>query len=297
MAVDISRIPAPIFSALSLGIKDPPLSLGDFNQAFDLNLSPSSDPNSILDQVSGLANKAVPSGAAGLGKHVLYSMYTRNEPIYHYCWFCYLPAVGGYRLPWNYVEEFTAPFRSFDVVNQYQRGKVKHYAGQHSVSNLSLRLYDDSSGKAGAYMENWRMSVMGKGGTYMYPRDYKKDIELIILDVSRFFTVYNIVYKGCWPVNSDPYNLASNSSDRIVMSAEFSVDDIEIRVRNTSIGGLANVLGSTLSDFPQSLVDTLAGTGDALTGKLKGVFSSDTSNPVIGGLASAAGNVFGQSGI
>ena len=228
-----------------------------------------------LRTFSDLSSLTSLSTAFGPMKHVLFNMYARRDPLMSYSWFAEMPKVGNVALDWNYVEEFTAPFRSFDTLPQYREGRMYHFAGQHSISNLSIRFYDDTSGKVGMYLENWRRAVMSNNGTYNYAQDYKKIISLTILDVSRLITVYQIKYIGCWPSSAEPYNLNSGASDRITPSQEFNVDDIEITIRNMEAQGLLTAIGDKVKDFPQNLISKLNGTDPLVA--LGGQFNSNDS--------------------
>lgn len=274
----VQSLPVNIAADLATGgLKSPLTSLSQFNNLLDSAVAPDSPFKGITNAIQAATDRF---GAAGPGKHVLFNMYRRKDPLYTYCWFCEMPVVNGYKLDWNYVEEFTAPFRSFDVANQYRQGRVLHFAGQHSISNLTLRFYDDTSGTVGAYLENWRSSVMTPNGVYKYPYGvdgYKKDIKLVVLDITRFIQVYTMTYKGCWPSTADPYNMVSNASERIITSQEFSVDNIEMSVHNLQVTGLANMVYSSLKgNFPEDLVASLSGTALS-TGGIDGVFSTDQS--------------------
>jgi hypothetical protein len=115
---------------------------------------------------------------------------------------------------------------------------------------------------------------MGAEGVYRYPNDYKKDITIVILDVTRFIQVYKITYKKCWPTNAEPYALASSSSDRLIASQEFAVDDIEMTCRNIDSSGLANTVYKSLSNFPGQFFENLSGVGGDIAGKIQGSFTS-----------------------
>jgi hypothetical protein len=223
--------------------------------------------NAVLDKVSyGLAGplrtaadllgaQGSLSGAFGPGKHVLFNMYARRDPLMAHQWFCNLPVVNNVALDWYYVEEFTAPLRSYDIQSQYREGKMYHFAGQHSISSLSMRFYDDSSGRIQAYLESWRKAVMGDNGKYGYPQNYKHNIEVVVLDVTRVINVYSMLYKGCWPQTADAISLGSQGADRITSSQEFSCDDMTLTVR--SFPSLN--IGETISSGVNSIINKFSG--------------------------------------
>lgn len=213
------------------------------------------------------------SGQIGGNYHVLDSMRSRQDPLMNFSWFCTMPAIDGIRLPWFYVEEFVAPFRSFQVNSRFQQGKIYHYAGQQDLSNINLKIYDDSSGKAGAYLEAWRGAVSTYDGIYNYPVNYKKTIEVVILDITRTIQVYKLRYEGCWPTTTEAMNLSSGASDRLIQGQEFSVDNIKITVANLSASELSSVIFSSQDNFPQNLMERLSGI-DTVSGPNSGLFST-----------------------
>jgi hypothetical protein len=296
---DITRGFSAAVSGLGGGLSGPVKSFSDILSAV---------PNipGLGDTFGGITGFNSESGIFSnlFDKHTLLGMQSRSDPLLSFMWFCIPPKVHGVSLPWYYVEEFTAPFRSFDVVTQYREGKVYHFAGQHSISNLSIRFYDDSTGKTGAYLEAWRKSVLSKDGLYNYPGGpfgYKKNIKVVVLDVTKFGQVYTFNYKGCWPTTSEPFNLISGASDRIIPSQEFACDEVDIQVRRfpplSLIGILKDGIGSfqgagldmfSSSDFPgasaavsaaQELTQNfdISGLGNAAETKVQEIISGATS--------------------
>lgn len=256
------------------GLSNPIGSLSEFGSSLGIDFGSISSAGDILGGLTGRFSQGASSFVpGGLGHHVLAGAQGRKDPLLTYCWYCNMPNIKGLSLPWNYVEEFTAPFRSIDVTSRYQQGKMQHYASANSIQNLSLRAYEDGSGKAGSYFEAWRDLVIGMNGVYNYPASYKKTIELVVLDVSRTVNVYTFRYKGCFPTTTDPYTLQSSDSSRLVYGQEFSVDDVEINVQNTSMAGLANSIWNSVKNFPEGLFDELAGIAD-VSDEIRGVYQT-----------------------
>lgn len=266
-----------IAAALSTGLTGSTGGLSSFNQALGLDITPNMSEKSIENNIKKVQENFSASGPAiGANYHVLFGAMRRKDPLMNYSWFCNMPTIDGVNLPWYYVEEFVAPFRSFDVQSRFQQGKMYHYAGQQSLANITLKIYDDSTGKAGAYLEAWRGRVSTYDGVYSYPNGpggYKKTIDVVVLDVSRFIQVYQLRYEGCWPVTTDPLNLGSGSSDRIIQGQEFSVDNFRMVVRDYNAASLANVIFSSLNNFPLNLINQLIGV-DSVTSVMNGVFAT-----------------------
>lgn len=213
-----------------------------------------------------------------LDKHTLVASQSRSDPLLNHLWFALPPNVSGVSLPWYYIEEFTAPFRSFDVLTQYRAGKMFHFAGQHSISNLSVRFYDDSTGKVGRYLEAWRRTVLNADGTYNYPggsNGYKKNFEVVVLDVTKFGQVYQFKFIGCWPTTAEPFNLSSATSERLISAQEFACDEVEITVRNFPPFSLIGIIRDGINSFQGAGLDYFRGTGDGAVDAALGAYTSD----------------------
>lgn len=270
-----------VLNTVSQGLSTPTKSVLSIGQNFGFTANDFSSPQALASKLGSVVSAYGPGGTAGLGHHVLSSALGRRDPLLSFNWFCDMPSVGGRQLPWSYVEEVNAPMRSFDVLSQYRSGIDTHYAGKMTVGNLSIKCYDDSTGLVGAYLEGWRNTVAGiKDGVFNYPAYYKKNITVTILDVSRAITVYTFKYIGCWPVSGDQYSLVSDQSARINPSQEFSVDTVEISVRDVPVSGLADAMYSSLSssDFPSGFISQLTGTDNGIVSAARGLFSSSQSS-------------------
>jgi len=265
-----------IIGVISKGLSSPLTSFAGLPGGIGQAIAGSSNFKGIQDAIV-LASAVVPTSqlpGAGFNYHVLNGMSSRRDPLMNYCWFAEFPTIGRYKMPWNYVEEFTAPLRSLETLDQYRRGKVFHFAGQHSISNISAKFYDDSTGLTQAYLEAWREKVIGLKGTYNYPINYKKNVTVTILDITRMITVYIIKYIGCWPSTPEGYNLTSAASDRTIAGQEFSVDDLQFTAQNISAPNLANAIFSSLNNFPQGLIDQLTGANGSTSSQSNGLFST-----------------------
>jgi hypothetical protein len=267
---DVSSALGSAIAAINGGLAQPVRSATDLLGSLGVNVSKA---RKVSDMYNTIANR-VGAGVFGSGRnwpgstqpgkvnndhHVLNGARSRKDPLMSYSWFCTMPSIRGFQLPWNYVEEFTAPFKTIETQSRYEQGKMMHYPGSRSVSTLSMRLYDDTSGTVGAYLDAWRDTVLGVNGIYAYPAQFKQPISVILLDVSRAVTVYQFYYIGCFPTSTDAFSLASDSNDRIVTSQEFSVDDVKVTVVKTSAPELANAIGNSNVSFPQSLMDKISG--------------------------------------
>lgn len=177
----------------------------------------------------------------------------RSDPLLSFNWYCDLPTIDGVSLGWEFVEEATLPLVEFEPTTAYRAGKMYSYAGHYSVGTLSLKLYEDSSASASYYMDAWRRRILNlDSGLYNVPRDYKQTIKFTILDVTKL-TVMFLEYTGCWPTRSDPLQMTSGTSDRIVHSVELSVDEMRLKFGKFEPGQVPSLIDNIGSDYPPRL--------------------------------------------
>jgi hypothetical protein len=209
---------------------------------------------------SRLASGGSASGRTGR-RDVLSAMQARPDPLMNFNWFAIMPLVSpkngqSYDLGWEYVEEATLPFVEFDQVSNYRAGKNVHFPQHSSVGTLGLKLYEDSEGTATAYLNAWQATMYNPDtGLYSYPRDFKKTIQITVLDVA-MNSVMVIDYMDCWPMRFDQVNLSSGSSERVLMGVEFSVDRTNIKIgkfAESEMPSLMSAVGALYPDLPMAL--------------------------------------------
>lgn len=164
-------------------------------------------------------------------------------------WWADLPNLDGnqVKIGWEFVEEVTLPFIEFEQVSNYRAGKQYHFAHHYNIGTLGLKFYEDSYGTSTQYLTHWQSIIQSQSsGLYRLPKDYKKTISIWVLDVSKL-TVMCLVYTGCWPTRLDTMQLGSLNGDRVIVGAEFSVDEMHvdfIKVNPRNIPANVGTLGS-----------------------------------------------------
>lgn len=228
--------------ALSTLADGPQNVLGAFGSGFGLNSG-----GGTLGQNGGVTN-------------TLQGALSRADPMISFQWYCELPTitpVGGapVNLAWNYVEEATPAFRSYDVRNVYAQGRQHKFAGAYSVDNLRLNFYADIANRSLQYLTAWDGAIMAPftssnasriGGGYGRPSDYQKPIRIYCVDQARAL-VLMLEFVDCWPM-IDGLHLDSGSSTRLTYNVNFNVGDVFI----TLFGVNSNLSGSNLLASLQS---------------------------------------------
>lgn len=229
---------------------------GDFSGALG---QLQSGPQNVLKAL-GLNSGTGPGAAGGLSDvNPLQGALSRADPLMSFQWFCELPTVTPIgktpvSLGWNYVEEATVPFRSFDTRQVWAQGRNRHYASSYNVDQLNLHLYADITGVSWAYLKAWQASILApfsqaesitRGGGFGRPSDYQKVVKFYLLAPDMSQVIY-LEYTECWPTNLDALHLDSNSSTRLTFNVNLSVGDVFTAVLGVNNNPMGNSLLSSL---------------------------------------------------
>lgn len=100
-----------------------------------------------------------------------------------------------------------------------------YYPGFEEVEACQITFYETVNYQVTRYLENWRRRVRHQDGSYGMPGEYKRNI------IFNAYGYYNDVVQamqgeltGCWPVDQGAYQYNYSESNRVVVSATFSVD-------------------------------------------------------------------------
>jgi hypothetical protein len=215
----------------------------------------------------GLSTAGGTLGQNGGQVNTLQGALSRADPMISFQWYCELPAItaiGGspVTLGWNYVEEATPAFRTYDVRQVYAQGRQHKFASTYSVDNLRLNFYADVDNKSLRYLMAWDGAILApfsssdaaKGGGFGRPSDYKKPIRIYCIDSARSL-VLMFEFTDCWP-SLEGLHLDSGSSTRLTYNANFNVGDVFV----TAFGVNNNLSGaSLLSSLESTAFNSLAG--------------------------------------
>lgn len=131
----------------------------------------------------------------------------------------------------------------------------------------------DSDNIAQQYIQAWQSLILANKnpkiaanqGAWGYPSTYMKDINLVVLSVTRR-QLLNVRYINCWPSELGALELTSGESQVLVQNVTFMTEDVEVTVNND-----------------RSLVDTLIASSSGLSsgslaGGLNAAISSTLNN-------------------
>lgn len=139
----------------------------------------------------------------------------------------------GIDIPPESVVSASFQLPSFEIESVRKGYKRHNYPGDVKVNDLSIDFYETENASIFAEMAKWKSMMINPDGTYNYPDQYKKNIEVHLLTS---YSIVNMAFKfvGCFPVDSAGVSLSYDSSNSLVYKYRFSCDDIQF-----GPGGLA----------------------------------------------------------
>lgn len=147
-----------------------------------------------------------------------------REPLLDFKWHCLSMPFG---FDTDYVETIGLPFPTLAVKEMYGAANSTFYPGAMSVAAFDITFYEDSKARSRNYLRMWHERIRHPSEGYYYlPSNYKRDIEVELLDTQNK-PVLGVRLKGCWPTQSNAWDLTSNGNGRLTIQQNFAVDGME----------------------------------------------------------------------
>jgi hypothetical protein len=156
---------------------------------------------------------------------------------------------------------------NLEAFPQYVAGMHIKFPKDYDVPPLVMTLYEETDFSALKYIQKWRRKIIDNDGNYGIPKDYKKDLTVVINDLEGGDAI-SVTYIGCFPTHVMGYQLDSGIGHFLMTIVNFSVD----KVRLTGDVGTSPNIDVELEPIPGSEIQP---------GKNPGGGSSDT--PGLGG--------------
>lgn len=209
----------------ALGIKDPRalLKKGGLTNGLKGLPAKKAEPPTFDDSLTGNPNGFT-------AQHFLQEMLSRPDPLLSFEWIgvIYDSSNPTGVIPSIYIDAIDTPSLSIDKTAVFRQGSNTFFAGTQSVSDVSITLYSDRTGKAMRFASSWfDHTVANRNGNYSLPRDYKKEIVIYIYDARRRVVVPLLLH-GVFPINWEGYAL-NDSSEPLKTRLTLSVDSMEFQ--------------------------------------------------------------------
>lgn len=174
--------------------------------------------------------------------NALEGIISRPDPMMSFYWYAMLPTLdtgqGMVSLPWNFVEEATPSFRTYDMNSIYRDGRMKKFASAFSVDNLRLGFYMDVGNQSLNYLTGWQNCIQApvtqqtmydRTGMYRLPSRYQRPIYIYLLNPARE-SIAVLQYVECWPQNLDSLQLNSGAGSRLIQNVSFATGDVIVNI-------------------------------------------------------------------
>lgn len=147
-----------------------------------------------------------------------------GDPLLDFKWHCVSLPFGGKT---DYVESVNLPFPSLNMKPMFGGAAFSQYPGFLEISAFDIVFYEDSRARSRQYIQEWQAKIRDPIDCFYYlPIDYKRDIEVELLD-TRNQPVMQAVLKGCWPAQSNGWDLKYDSAGRLTVQQNFAIDKVE----------------------------------------------------------------------
>lgn len=172
------------------------------------------DPQRLLRDSSAVTKPSINPKANVYTKNRLQNLMMRDEPVLSYQWVGIIndPNAGpAGQLPSEFIDGInTASIQVAPQVHTFN-GMTKKTAGEFSVESITIKLYTDIRARTFNYADTWMRSTYRTDGFYNLPSQYKRDVQIYILDATNQ-TVTDIAFLGCFPTSYEAYSLNSDAS-------------------------------------------------------------------------------------
>lgn len=202
-----------------------------------------------------------------------------RDPMFNIDWEVFAPKV--FFAAQFYIEDINIPFSNIQQAEGvFYQGTMKYFPKMVDVATFSVKLYEDNVGTTLQAIDDWKNLVRNPDGTYNLPAEYKGDFEISMRDSRRNLTLI-VVLKGCFPLATESVELSSSGTERIIITQEFSVDNVVMEWKggpspSTAASGRKRI----------TLLDKLKSNLNSLGGSLKSSFNSVSES--VGSVVSSA---------
>lgn len=132
-------------------------------------------------------------------------------------------------MPFGMVEKIDFNLPQFDTDARSGMASRQNFPRFVTITNISISFYEDIQYTQTRYLRTWQNHVMDDIYDFGMPANYKWRIILFAFDyVSNTAPQMVGVLENCFPVNISGLTYAFDQSGRIVVNADFTLDEIFI---------------------------------------------------------------------
>jgi hypothetical protein len=144
----------------------------------------------------------------------------------------------------------TLPFGKLEKEEVFINASTMYLPVSTSVGSLTLRVLQESDGKALYYFEYWKSMVFTPSGKVRYMTEYKRDLKCNLLDYTNG-GLNEVSLTGCFPTDISSLSLAYDSSDAMYFEVEMSVDQVPLHTLQGNLLAFNNITSALKSAAKQ----------------------------------------------
>jgi len=130
-------------------------------------------------------------------------------------------------LPPSYIESVFFQFSNNLIDQLLVASVIRSYAGKVVTAPITIRFYEDAGYNSSNYISIWKSLILNDDGTFNYPDEYKRDINIYLQD-SQNTPVFRIIAHDCWPESNSPIGISYSEMGRQVVTQTFNSDLIVV---------------------------------------------------------------------
>lgn len=140
----------------------------------------------------------------------------------------------------------TLPFGKLEKEEVFINAHSIYLPVSTNTSSLTLKVLQESDGKALYYFEYWKSIIFTPSGKLRYTTEYKRDLKCNLLDYTNG-NLNEISLTGCFPESISPISLAYDSSDAMYFEVEMNVDAVPLHTLQRNLLAFNNIKSSLKS--------------------------------------------------
>ena len=125
------------------------------------------------------------------------------------------------------IEGISLSYPNHQAEALYRGGSNLYLPSFADISAISIDFVENVNNSITEGIAAWKQ-LMQRDGLYSYPLTYKKDIFCDLLKNDNTL-IKALKFGGCFPTTSTPSQLAYESSGKMIITQEFSVDNYELQ--------------------------------------------------------------------
>lgn len=157
----------------------------------------------------------------------------RADPLLFFRWVVTgeVPFSQQFGIDHTWIESVELPFPNIQADGVFGGSTYSYFPQFHNVAAVTVNIYGDGEGKFLKWLMYWKSQVKNLStGLYKLPYQYKRDLQVSLLN-SKGSEIVKAKLLGIWPADTGNLSLDYNGSERVIVSQNFSVDDVVFEVK------------------------------------------------------------------